>query len=60
MDATLQKQINKLFQQQQRNEEMRRLRWKEGKTLQEIADMFGLTRQRVQQITGRKNGKKAR
>lgn len=38
-----------LIARQQRHDEMQRLR-KEGKKLQEIADQFGLTRQRVWKI----------
>ena len=38
-----------LIARQQRHDDMQRLR-KEGKTLQEIADQFGLTRQRVWKI----------
>ncbi len=35
-----------------RNKEMKRLRFEEHLTLQEIADKFGITRERVRQIIG--------
>jgi len=58
MDATIEnklaKYMQKLIAQQTRDNEMKRLRWVEGMTLQKIADRYGLTRSRVQQITGKK------
>jgi len=51
--------ILELMQRRQKYEEMRRLRFEKGWTLQEVGDLYGLTRSRVQQITGKKNGKAA-
>ena len=50
--------ITKLLDKRKEYEEMRRLRY-QGWTLQQIADKYQVSRQRVYQIVGKKNGKKA-
>ena len=49
IENKLEKYRQLLIARQQRHDDMQRLR-KEGKKLQEIADQFGLTRQRVWKI----------
>jgi len=53
-DFDFNKRMQKLIDIRDRNNEMKRLRWNEHWTLQRIADKYGLTRARVQQIVGRK------
>ena len=50
--------ITKLLDKRKEYEEMRRLRY-QGWTLQQIADKYQVSRQRVYQIVGKKNGKAA-
>ena len=51
-DFDFNKRMQKLIEIRDRNNEMKRLR-NDGWTLQRIADKYGLTRARVQQIVGR-------
>ena len=51
-DFDFNKRMQKLIEIRDRNNEMKRLR-QDGWTLQRIADKYGLTRARVQQIVGR-------
>lgn len=51
-DFDFNKRMQKLIEIRDRNNEMKRLR-QDGWTLQKIADKYGLTRARVQQIVGR-------
>ena len=52
MDDKFNEQMQRLIEIRDRNNEMKRLR-QDGWTLQRIADKYGLTRARVQQIVGR-------
>ena len=54
-DFDFNKRMQKLIEIRDRNNEMKRLR-QDGWTLQRIADKYGLTRARVQQIVGRVGG----
>ena len=58
MNATIEQKIanymQRLMKQQQRDDEIKRLRWVEKWTLQRIGDQYGLTRARIQQIVGKK------
>ena len=51
-DFDFNKRMQKLIEIRDRNNEMKRLR-QDGWTLQRIADKYGLTRARVQQIVWR-------
>lgn len=51
------KRMKKLMERRDRTNDMLRLRH-DGWTLQKIADKYGLTRARVQQIVGKKEGEK--
>jgi DNA-directed RNA polymerase sigma subunit (sigma70/sigma32) len=51
-DFDFNRRMQKLIEIRDRNNEMKRLR-QDGWTLQRIADKYGLTRARVQQIVGR-------
>ena len=52
-DFDFNERMSKLIEIRDRNNEMKRLR-QDGWTLQKIADKYGLTRARVQQIVGKK------
>jgi len=52
MDDKFNEQMQRLIEIRDRNNEIKRLR-QDGWTLQRIADKYGLTRARVQQIVGR-------
>ena len=54
-DFDFNRRMQKLIEIRDRNNEMKRLR-QDGWTLQRIADKYGLTRVRVQQIVGRVGG----
>ncbi len=54
-DFDFNRRMQKLIEIRDRNNEMKRLR-QDGWTLQRIADKYGLTRARVQQIVGRVGG----
>ena len=51
------KRLKSLTETRDRNNEIKRLRWVEGWTLQRIANLYGLTRARIQQIVGKREGK---
>jgi DNA-directed RNA polymerase sigma subunit (sigma70/sigma32) len=52
MDDKFNEQMQRLIEIRDRNNEIKRLR-QDGWTLQRIADKYGLTKARIQQIVGR-------